>query len=99
MNTKKALRIFSLALSLMVLSVTPSQAFWSINLGYGAGFGYGYGSGYGCGYGCYPGPWGYAPVGPIVQVSPPPPVYVVECETVEVCDNYTDECWIERRCD
>jgi hypothetical protein len=59
-----------------------------------------HGGGYGPGYygpGVYPG-WGGPNIIINVPVIPaPPPYYVRECETVEVCDDY-DECWLERRC-
>ncbi|RUR14306.1 hypothetical protein [Legionella septentrionalis] len=40
--------------------------------------------------------WGEPQI--IVSVPRTPRPYVYECETIEVCDDYTDECWLERHC-
>ncbi|RUR09729.1 hypothetical protein [Legionella sp. km772] len=69
---------------------------WGWNHYHGGGWGYGgpgyYGPGYGYG-------WGGPNLIINVPIVPPPPprVYVRECETVQICNEY-DECWLERQC-
>lgn len=100
MNEAKKVRNLLLALGLIFSTCTEAGVYWGVGGGFGGGY---YGRGY---YHGYPGPgccggygWGWGPPNVIVNVPvAPPPAYVVECETVEVCDNYTDECWLERRC-
>lgn len=82
-----------------MLPSPPAFAYW-INDGYGSGVFWGNGPYYrgpGC---CYSGGLNYGWWGPsvVIAAQPPAPVYVVECETIEVCDDVTDECWLERAC-
>ena len=66
---------------------------WGWNHYHGGG-GWGYG-----GPGYYGPGWGGPNVIINVPILPPPPprVYVRECETVQICNEY-DECWLERQC-
>jgi hypothetical protein len=83
--------------SLSFLMCSDALSWGNVHYYGGGGYYYGRGGYYGPGY--YPG-WGGPNViinVPVIPVVPNPP-YVIECERVEVCDNYTDECWIERRC-
>ncbi len=71
-----------------LLSLNSHARGW--NHYHGGGWGYG-------GPGYYPG-WGGPNVIINVPIIPAPPrVYVRECETVEICNEY-DECWLERQC-
>ncbi len=104
MNAAKILRNFLLAFGLIFSTCGQAGVYWGVGGGYGGGY-YGGGNyhGYPGGPGCCGGGygWGWGAPNVIITVPvapPPPPTYVVECETVEVCDNYTDECWLERRC-
>jgi hypothetical protein len=81
---------------LCFLNSAVSSAWQGNNHYHGGGY-YGPGPGVYYGPGGYWGGWGGPNVIiniPVVPVQP----YVRECDTVEVCDTYTDECWLERRC-
>jgi hypothetical protein len=97
MKLTKGLRNFILAMGLLFSACCQAGVYWGAGGYYGGGY---YGRGYYHGHpGCCGNGWGWGPPNVIINVpTAPPPAYVVECETVEVCDNYTDECWQERRC-
>lgn len=105
-NNTKSILVFVLSLMISTISIT-SYAAYSV-VGWGGGNYHGHGGGYGYGY--EPGPgyynrggfffggggWG----GPNVIINVPAERYYAPpvCEEVQVCDTYTDQCWLEQRC-
>lgn len=96
----------SLALVLGLLASPTSEAWYSGSIGFGfvGGPVYYHGDGphrYGPGGYGYHGRGGYYyGGGPNVIINVPVErYYVPHCEDMEVCDNYTDQCWLERFCD
>jgi hypothetical protein len=97
--------VFVLSLLVSTTSLATHAQVYSGHGGYGhGGYGHGHG-GYGYGNGGYyngggfyfgGGGWG----GPNLVINVPAPRYYAPpvCENVQVCDTYTDECWIESRC-
>jgi len=87
--------VFSLFTSLISFTA-HSGAYvehWGSNYHGHGGYGPGY---YDRGGFYFGGGWG----GPNVIINVPVQPYYAPplCETVQVCDNYTDQCWLEQRC-
>ncbi|KTC99338.1 hypothetical protein [Legionella erythra] len=102
MNTRKG-NAFCIGLFLVSLLASFNCQAWSA-VSFGVGW-YGgnthYHPGYGPRayyYGPGPGPYWGPPVPNVIINVPVENYYVPRCQEYEVCDNYYDECWIERRC-
>ncbi|RAP35697.1 hypothetical protein B1207_11445 [Legionella quinlivanii] len=96
-NMKRLSKLLIPAFFLSLIFSGNAQAWYGV---YGGG-GYrdhhhhGYERGYGWG-GFYGGGWG---PGPNVIINiPAEPRYYVPCETVRICDQATEQCWLERHC-
>jgi hypothetical protein len=99
----KEMRVFVFALNLFAGTTSIAAYSKVYNVGWGGNYhshdgGYGHGSGgyYDRGGFYFGGGWG----GPNVVINVPVQPYYAPpiCETVQVCDNYRDECWLEQRC-
>lgn len=86
---KLSILMFGLLVSTSLLAYGPNTHYHGdAGRVYNPGYGYYNGGGYYYGYG-YPN---------VVITIPAPRPYPRVCEEVEVCDNYTGECWLDRYC-
>ena len=102
-SAAQSARFSDLKFSVVGVILTGLAWMMSFNMHAYAHGGWGGGGHWGHGYygpGVYPG-WGGPNViinVPLVPSVPVVPYYPQDCETVEICDRYAHQCWLERDC-